>query len=246
LKKRQIQGKDVPDDPNEWIRSKSFQNWWKWLLLFAGATVSYIGQIKKFGIMGMLAFPANPIAGFIGGVTVGYLYNVISVFQSLGAGIAADITWTNIQNTQASNIWKQNICYQWTWAMQGDQDGLIMFYQIWSWLWDFGNNPILRPEGGKFLYWNTYFDFGPWAGPGDSLILFGSWYAVNFVLTLFALSIAGGVKGIILWLTSLLIASTYALYYLFFMGVIMPLLKKWNLLPNIQIPDPYKGDYHPW
>jgi len=208
--------------------------------------VSSLGTIRKFGTMGMLANPKNPIAGFIGGVAVGYLYSVISVFQSLGAGIAADITWTNTQNTQASNIWKQSICYGWTWSMQGDRDGLIMFYKIWSWLWDFGNNPILRPEGGKFLYWNTYFDFGPWAGPGDSLIPFISWFVIDLVIAAPVFWLVTGLKGIIILMLTFILYEMQMLLYLFLMDVVLPLLAKWNLLPNIHVPDPYKGDYHPW
>ncbi|MHA1367837.1 MAG: hypothetical protein ACTSP5_15720 [Candidatus Heimdallarchaeota archaeon] len=69
---------------------------------FREGAVSTIGSIRKFGMQGAIALPANPIAGIVGGMTVGFIYSIISVIQSLAAGIAADVVWTEGQNAKTS------------------------------------------------------------------------------------------------------------------------------------------------
>jgi len=186
-------------------------------------------------------FPANPIAGFIGGATVGYIYSVVSVVQSLAAGIAADVVWTEGQNAKVSNIWQQKICYQWTWSMQGDRDNLIWFFNIQNEIWMFGMN---NAEWCNFLYWNTYFDLGPWAGPGDSLMPFAIWFGYCLTIAYGIFKFIGGLSVKFALLAAAAVFVVGCIIYVVTAGI-LHLLKKWNLLPNIYVADPYKGDYQP-
>jgi hypothetical protein len=185
--KRQIQGKAVPVNQTE--IGPHVQRYWQALCTITGAAISVLTEIISGTIQG--AILGGP-SGAILGAAKGLIQGLIGVGQSFAAGKAVNAGWQGVMDGYVTATWQTSLHAPWTEALRGDEDGLVWLYTQMSKLFEIGSN--LRIDAFKFMYVNTYYDFGPWAGAWDSLLAPLSYFVLSFCVlfpTLFILPVVG-------------------------------------------------------
>jgi hypothetical protein len=147
-------------------------------MFVAGAIVTTISETITTACQGAaVGFAsggmAGAIAGLAGGAATGLVEGTIegsiSIAQSFVAGHAVTTAWDGVWETIPTTIWEKNLFHSWTTTLKGDADREIFWFNVQDLLYDLGTK-LPRPEALDWLYINTYFDFGLWAGAFDSLL----------------------------------------------------------------------------
>jgi hypothetical protein len=175
---RQLKGKDVPDNPRKTVDSLAFRLFWQSVMFVAGAIVTTISETITTACQGAaVGFAsggvAGAIAGLAGGAATGLVEGTIegsiSIAQSFVAGHAVTTAWDGVWEAIPTTIWEKNLFHSWTTTLKGDADREIFWFNFQKFLYKLGTE-LPHPEALDWLYINTYFDFGLWAGAFDSLL----------------------------------------------------------------------------